>query len=57
MIAQLGAGAVTIVATGGAIKSENSYTKTGGQYASAYLMVYANAGTAPQVAFSGDTAL
>lgn len=59
LIFQLGAGqvAVAVSGTGAALRSHNNHTKTGGQYAQAYLWCYANAGTAPQVALSGDTAV
>lgn len=56
LIMQLGAGQVTVAVTGGALRSRDSHTKTAGQYAQAYMWCYANAGTAPQIAFSGDTA-
>lgn len=56
LILQLGAGAVTVAVTGGALRHFSNHTKTAGAYAQAYLFVYANAGTAPQVAFSGQTA-
>jgi hypothetical protein len=54
-ILQLGAGQVTVVVTGGTLTARDNHTKTGIQNAQAHLWVYANAGTAPQVAFSGDT--
>ena len=56
LILQLGAGAVTVSVTGGNLRHLSNHTKTAGAYAQAYLFVYANAGTAPQVAFSGQTA-
>lgn len=56
-VLQLGAGQVTVAVTGGNLRSRDSHTKTAGQYAQVYMVVYANAGTSPQVAFSGDTAL
>jgi hypothetical protein len=55
-ILQLGVGQVTVAVTGGALNARGGHTKLFGQYSSGYLMVYANAGSAPQVAFSGDTA-
>lgn len=55
-ILQLGVGQVTVTVTGGALNARGGHTKLFGQYSSGYLMVYANAGSAPQVAFSGDTA-
>lgn len=55
-IIQLGAGAVTVAVTGGNLRSVGNHNKTAGQYAQAYMWVYANTGTSPQVAFSGDTA-
>jgi hypothetical protein len=57
VIMQLGAGAVTVSVTGGNLRHLSSHTKTGGVYAQAYMFVYQNAGTSPQVAFSGQTAL
>lgn len=54
---QLGAGAITVTVTGGNLRARSDHNKTAGQYAQAYMWVYANAGTAPQVAFSGDTTL
>ncbi len=56
-VATVNTGAVTIAVTGGALRSRENHTKTAGQYASAYLFVYANAGTAPQVLMTGDTAV
>lgn len=55
-VLQLGAGQVTIAVTGGSLLSRDTHNKTYGQYAQIYLWVHANAGTAPQVALSGDTA-
>lgn len=55
-IMQLGAGAVTVAVTGGNLRARSDHNKTAGQYAQAYMWVYANTGTSPQVAFSGDTA-
>lgn len=57
LILQLGAGAVSIVVTGGNLRHLDAHTKTAGLYAQAYLFCYANAGTAPQIALSGQTAL
>ncbi len=55
-IIQFGAGAVTIaVASGGALLSRASHTKTAGQYAQAYVVVTSNTGTAAQVVLGGDT--
>jgi hypothetical protein len=48
---------VTVAVPGGLLLSRDSHTKTAGAGAQAYMWVYANAGSAPQVAFSGDTAL
>ncbi len=56
VILQVGAGAVTVAVTGGSLRHVSSHTKTGGAYSSAYVFVYENAGTSPQVAFSGQTA-
>lgn len=55
LVMQYGAGDVTIVASGGALRSRENHTKTAGLNAQAYLWVAANAGNAPQVALSGDT--
>jgi hypothetical protein len=55
VIMQLGAGAVTVAVTGGNLRHLNTHVKTGGLYAQAYLFVYANPGSAPEVAFSGQT--
>lgn len=57
MIMQLGAGQVTVAVTGGNLRHEDGHTKTSKQYAVAYLWCYANAGTAPQISFTGGTAL
>ena len=55
---QIGAGQTTIAVGGtGALRHPDSHTKILKQYGMVYLKVYANAGTAPQVAFTGDTAL
>lgn len=56
-ILQLGAGVVTVAVTGGSLRHLENNTKTAGQYAQAYLYCYANAGTAPQIAFSGQTSV
>jgi hypothetical protein len=57
-VMQIGAGQTTIAVGGtGALRHRESHTKVAGQYALVYLKVYANAGTAPQVAFTGETAL
>lgn len=55
VIMQLGAGAVTVSVPDGNLRHMNTHVKTGGLYAQAYLFVYANAGSAPEVAFSGQT--
>lgn len=54
LILQAGAGAVSLV--GGTLLSRESHTKTAGAGAQAYFFVYENAGSAPKIAFSGDTA-
>jgi hypothetical protein len=56
-IVQIGSGAVTVEVTGGNLRARSNHNKTAGLYAQAYMWVYANAGTLPQVAFSGDTTL
>jgi len=55
-ILQMGAGQVTIAVTGGAPISRGGHTKTAGQYAMASVFVESNAGTAPVVILTGDTA-
>lgn len=56
-VMQLGAGQTTILAGGtGAIRHREGHTKIAGQYGMVYVKVYANAGNAPQVALTGDTA-
>lgn len=57
VVIQLGAGAVTVAVTGGNLRHLSSHTKTGGLYAQVYLYVYENAGSSPQVALCGQTAL
>ena len=54
-VMQLGAGQVTFAVTGGNLRHPDSHTKTSKLYATVYLKVYANAGSAPQVIFTGDT--
>lgn len=57
-VLQIGAGQTTIAVGGtGALRHPDSHTKISKQYGMVYLKVYANAGTAPQVALTGDTAL
>ena len=56
-IAQIGAGQATVVVTGGSLRHPDSHTKTSKQWAMVYCKVYANAGTSPQVLFTGETAL
>lgn len=56
-ILQLGAGQVIVSVTGGNLRAHNNHTRTSAQYAQAYLWCYANAGTAPQIAMSGDTSV
>jgi hypothetical protein len=56
-ILQLGTGAVTVEVTGGSLRARSNHNKTAGLYAQAYMWVYQNTGTSPQVAFSGDTTL
>ena len=54
VILQIGAGAVSLLP--GTPLSREGHTKTAGAGASAYFMVYANAGSSPQISLSGDTA-
>jgi hypothetical protein len=54
LILQVGAGAVSLLP--GTPLSREGHTKTAGAGAQAYFMVYANSGTSPQIALSGDTA-
>lgn len=56
MIVQIGLGAAVIAVTGGAVLSRDNHTRTAGQNAVAYLFCASNAGTAPQVILTGDTA-
>jgi hypothetical protein len=55
-VMQIGAGQTTIAVSGGNLRHPDNHTKTSKQYAVVYVKVYSNAGTAPQVAFTGDTA-
>lgn len=56
-VMQLGIGQTTIAVGGtGALRHSDNHTKTAKQYAIVYLKVYSNSGTAPQVAFTGETA-
>ncbi len=55
-VIQMGAGSVQIQATGGTVLSRDNHTRTAGQYAVAFLVCTANAGTAPQILLTGDTA-
>ena len=54
-VMQIGAGQTTVAVSGGNLRHPDNHTKTSKQYAVVYLKVYSNAGTAPQVAFTGDT--
>ena len=57
MIIQKGAGQVTVAAGGtGNVRNYDSHTKLAGQYAMGSIWVESNAGTAPEVYFSGNTA-
>ena len=53
LILQLGAGAVSLLP--GPLTARDNHTKTAGAGAQAYFFVYENPGTAPKIAFSGDT--
>lgn len=54
---QIGAGQTAIAVGGtGALRHPDGHTKVLKQYGMVYLKVYANAGSAPQVGFTGDTA-
>ena len=55
-LVQMGAGASVFQVTGGTLLSRDNHTRTAGQYAVAFLVCVANAGTAPQVVLTGDTA-
>jgi hypothetical protein len=57
IILQIGAGQVTVAVTDGTLLHRSSHTKLAGTGSMAHLFCYANAGTAPQVAFFGDTAV
>lgn len=57
LIVQKGAGQVTVAAGGtGNVRNYGSHTKLAGQYATGTIVVESNAGTAPEVYFSGRTA-
>jgi hypothetical protein len=56
LIFQQGAGAGVVAVTGGTLLSRDNHTRTAGLYAVAYAFCVSNAGTAPQVALTGDTA-
>jgi hypothetical protein len=56
MVVQTGLGAAVVAATGGTVLSRDNHTRTAGQNAVAYLFCVSNAGTAPQVILTGDTA-
>lgn len=56
-VMQLGAGQTTIAVTGGNLRNPDTHTKTSKLYATVHLKVYSNSGSAPQVIFTGDTAL
>jgi hypothetical protein len=56
-VMQIGAGQTQFFAGGtGAIRNDESHTRTAKQYAVVYLKVYQNSGTSPQVALMGSTA-
>lgn len=55
-VIQMGAGASVLQVTGGTLLSRDNHTRTAGQYAVAFLVCVSNAGTAPQVILTGDTA-
>jgi hypothetical protein len=57
-VLQIGTGQTTIavLGTGQLLAHPDSHTKISKRYGMVYLKVYANSGTAPQVAFTGDTA-
>jgi hypothetical protein len=58
-VLQIGVGQTTIAVsgTGALLAHPDNHTKIIKRYGMVYLKVYANAGTAPQVAFTGDTAI
>jgi hypothetical protein len=55
-VAQIGAGAGILAATGGNVRSRDNHTRTAGTYAVAFLFCVSNAGTAPEILLTGDTA-
>jgi hypothetical protein len=55
-ILQMGTGQVAFTVTGGTLLSRSGHTRTAGQYAMASLFCESNAGTAPVVILTGDTA-
>lgn len=56
-IFQESTGQATVTVTGGVLRHPDSHTKTSKQYAVVYCKVFRNAGSAPNVVFTGDTAL
>ena len=54
-VIQIGAGQVTIAASGGNVRNAYSHTKIVGQYGFVGAIVVSNAGTAPEVYISGTT--
>ena len=56
IVVQTGAGAAVISATGGAVLSRDNHTRTAGQNAVSFLFCVSNAGAAPQIILTGDTA-
>lgn len=55
LVFQQNSGAGVVAVTGGTLLSRDNHTRTAGQYAVAYVFCVSNAGTAPQVALTGDT--
>jgi predicted secreted protein len=56
LLIQLGAGQVTIAASGGNVRNRLTHTKIAGQYGMVSCFVVSNAGTAPELYIAGDTA-
>ena len=56
-VMQIGAGQTTIDVAGGTLRHSDGHTKIAKQDAIIWLKVFANPGSAPLVAFTGETAL
>ena len=54
-VVQLGAGQVTLVATGGNVRNRQTQTAMAGQYAACTVVCVSNTGVAPEIVLVGDT--